>query len=162
MTGKFPLMIFGLPGAAFAMYRCAKPENRKAVGGLLLSAALTSMLTGITEPLEFTFLFVAPAMYMVHCVLAGASYMIMHILNVGVGLTFSGGLIDLTLFGIMQGNEKTSWLWIPVVGVVYFVVYYFVFSFMIRKFNYMTPGRDDNAKAQALHPQGSGSPQEGR
>ena len=148
MTGKFPLMIFGLPGAAFAMYRCAKPENRKAVGGLLLSAALTSMLTGITEPLEFTFLFVAPAMYMVHCVLAGASYMIMHILNVGVGLTFSGGLIDLTLFGIMQGNEKTSWLWIPVVGVVYFVVYYFVFSFMIRKFNYMTPGRDDNAEAK--------------
>ena len=148
MTGKFPLMIFGLPGAAFAMYRCAKPENRKAVGGLLLSAALTSMLTGITEPLEFTFLFVAPAMYMVHCVLAGASYMIMHILNVGVGLTFSGGLIDLTLFGIMLGNEKTSWLWIPVVGVVYFVVYYFVFSFMIRKFNYMTPGRDDNAEAK--------------
>ena len=148
MTGKFPLMIFGLPGAAFAMYRCAKPENRKAVGGLLLSAALTSMLTGITEPLEFTFLFVAPAMYMVHCVLAGASYMIMHILNVGVGLTFSGGLIDLTLFGIMQGNEKTSWLWIPVVGVVYFVVYYFVFSFMIRKFNYMTPGRNDNAEAK--------------
>jgi len=148
MTGKFPLMIFGLPGAAFAMYRCAKPENRKAVGGLLLSAALTSMLTGITEPLEFTFLFVAPAMYMVHCVLAGASYMIMHILNVGVGLTFSGGLIDLTLFGIMQGNEKTSWLWIPVVGVVYFVVYYFVFSFMIRKFNYMTPGRDNNAEAK--------------
>lgn len=148
MTGKFPLMIFGLPGAAFAMYRCAKPENRKAVGGLLLSAALTSMLTGITEPLEFTFLFVAPAMYMVHCVLAGASYMIMHILNVGVGLTFSGGLIDLTLFGIMQGNGKTSWLWIPVVGVVYFVVYYFVFSFMIRKFNYMTPGRDDNAEAK--------------
>lgn len=148
MTGKFPLMIFGLPGAAFAMYRCAKPENRKAVGGLLLSAALTSMLTGITEPLEFTFLFVAPAMYMVHCVLAGASYMIMHILNVGVGLTFSGGLIDLTLFGIMQGNEKTSWLWIPVVGVVYFAVYYFAFSFMIRKFNYMTPGRDDNTEAK--------------
>lgn len=148
MTGKFPLMIFGLPGAAFAMYRCAKPENRKAVGGLLLSAALTSMLTGITEPLEFTFLFVAPAMYMVHCVLAGASYMIMHMLNVGVGLTFSGGLIDLTLFGIMQGNEKTSWLWIPVVGVVYFLVYYFVFSFMIRKFNYMTPGRDDNTEAK--------------
>ena len=148
MTGKFPLMIFGLPGAAFAMYRCAKPENRKAVGGLLLSAALTSMLTGITEPLEFTFLFVAPAMYMVHCVLAGASYMIMHMLNVGVGLTFSGGLIDLTLFGIMQGNEKTSWLWIPVVGVAYFLIYYFVFSFMIRKFNYMTPGRDDNTEAK--------------
>lgn len=144
MAGKFPLMIFGLPGAAFALYRCAKPENRKAVGGLLLSAALTSMLTGITEPLEFTFLFVAPAMYIVHCVFAGASYMLMHILNVGVGLTFSGGLIDLTLFGVMQGNAKTSWLWIPVVGVVYFIVYYFVFSFMIKKFDYKTPGRDDS------------------
>lgn len=144
MAGKFPLMIFGLPGAALALYRCAKPEKRKAVGGLLLSAALTSMLTGITEPLEFTFLFVAPAMYVVHCVFAGASYMIMHILNVGVGLTFSGGLIDLTLFGIMQGNAKTSWLWIPVVGVVYFVVYYLVFSFMIKKFDYKTPGRDDS------------------
>ena len=144
MAGKFPLMIFGLPGAALALYRCAKPENRKAVGGLLLSAALTSMLTGITEPLEFTFLFVAPAMYVVHCIFAGASYMIMHILNVGVGLTFSGGLIDLTLFGIMQGNAKTSWLWIPVVGVVYFIVYYLVFSFMIKKFDYKTPGRDDS------------------
>ena len=135
MAGKFPLMIFGLPGAALALYRCAKQENRKAVGGLLLSAALTSMLTGITEPLEFTFLFVAPVMYVVHCVFAGASYMIMHILNVGVGLTFSGGLIDLTLFGVMQGNAKTSWLWIPVVGVIYFIVYYLVFSFMIKKFD---------------------------
>ena len=144
MAGKFPLMIFGLPGAALALYRCAKPENRKVVGGLLLSAALTSMLTGITEPLEFTFLFVAPAMYVVHCVFAGASYMIMHILNVGVGLTFSGGLIDLTLFGVMQGNAKTSWLWIPVVGVVYFILYYVVFSFMIKKFDYKTPGRDDS------------------
>ena len=144
MAGKFPLMIFGLPGAALALYRCAKPENRKSVGGLLLSAALTSMLTGITEPLEFTFLFVAPAMYVVHCIFAGASYMIMHILNVGVGLTFSGGLIDLTLFGIMQGNAKTSWLWIPVVGVIYFIVYYLVFSFMIKKFDYKTPGRDDS------------------
>ena len=142
MAGKFPLMIFGLPGAALALYRCARPENRKAAGGLLLSAALTSMLTGITEPLEFTFLFAAPALYAVHCVFAGASYMLMHILNVGVGLTFSGGLIDLTLFGILQGNAKTSWLWIPAVGAVYFIVYYFVFSFMIRRFDYPTPGRD--------------------
>lgn len=144
MAGKFPLMIFGLPGAAFAMYRCAKPENRKLVGSLLLSAALTSMFTGITEPLEFTFLFVAPAMYIVHCVFAGASYMLMHILNVGVGLTFSGGLIDLTLFGIMQGNAKTSWLLIPVVGLCYFALYYVVFSFMIKHFDYKTPGRDDS------------------
>ena len=145
MSGKFPLMIFGLPGAALAMYRCARPENRKVVGGLLLSAALTSMITGITEPLEFTFLFVAPAMYIVHCVFAGAAYMLMHIFNVGVGMTFSGGLIDLTLFGILQGNDKTSWLWVVIVGLFYFVAYFLVFSFMIRKFNYMTPGREENA-----------------
>lgn len=144
MAGKFPLMIFGLPGAAFALYRCAKPENRKVVGGLLLSAALTSMLTGITEPLEFTFLFVAPAMYIVHCVFAGAAYMLMHILNVGVGMTFSGGFIDFALFGIMQGNDKTNWIMIPIVGIFYFVLYYFVFSFMIKKFDYKTPGRDDS------------------
>lgn len=143
MSGKFLIMIFGCPGAALAMYRTAKPENRRVVGGLLLSAALTAMLTGITEPLEFTFLFVAPLMYAVHCVFAGLAFMIMHMLNVGVGLTFSGGLIDLTLFGIMQGNAKTSWLWIPAVGVFWFLMYYFVFSFMIKKFNYMTPGRDD-------------------
>lgn len=141
MTGKFPLMIFGLPGGALAMYRCAKPENRKEVGGLLLSAALTAMLTGITEPIEFTFLFVAVPLYAVHCVLAGLSYMIMHVLGVAVGMTFSGGVIDLTLFGIMQGNAKTSWIWIVVVGVIYFVVYYFLFSFMIKKFDYQTPGR---------------------
>ena len=144
MSGKFPLMIFGLPGAALALYRCAKPENRKTVGGLLLSAALTSMLTGITEPLEFTFLFVAPLMYIVHCVFAGLSYMLMHVLNVGVGLTFSGGLIDLTLFGIMQGNAKTNLIMIPIVGVCYFALYFLVFSFMIKKFNYKTPGRDDS------------------
>ena len=144
MSGKFPLMIFGLPGAALALYRCAKPENRKTVGGLLLSAALTSMLTGITEPLEFTFLFVAPLMYIVHCVFAGLSYMLMHVLNVGVGLTFSGGLIDLTLFGIMQGNAKTNWIMIPIVGVCYFALYFLVFSFMIKKFDYKTPGRDDS------------------
>ncbi len=144
MSGKFPLMIFGLPGAALAMYRTAKPEKRKIVGGLLLSAALTSMLTGITEPIEFTFLFVAPLLYVIHCVFAGLSYMLMHVLNVGVGLTFSGGLIDLTLFGVLQGNAKTNWLLIPLVGAGYFIVYYFLFSFLIKKFNYKTPGRDDN------------------
>lgn len=143
MSGKFPLMIFGLPGAAFAMYRCAKPERRKEVGGLLLSAALTSMITGITEPLEFTFLFVAPLLYVIHCIFAGLAYMIMHLLNVGVGMTFSGGLIDLTLFGIMQGQAKTHWLNVVWVGVIYFVAYYFIFSFLIRKFNFKTPGRED-------------------
>lgn len=142
MAGKFPFMIFGLPGAALAMYRAARPEKKKAVGGLLLSAALTSMVTGITEPLEFTFLFAAPLMYAVHCVLAGLSYMLMHILGVGVGMTFSGGLIDMTLFGILQGNEKTNWIWIVAVGLFYAVIYYFVFSFMIRKFDLKTPGRE--------------------
>lgn len=141
MSGKFPLMIFGLPGAALAMYRTALPEKRKLAGGLLLSAALTSMLTGITEPLEFTFLFVAPVLYAVHCVLAGLAYMLMHIFNVGVGMTFSGGLIDMFLFGVLQGNTKTNWIWIVVVGVVYFIVYYFLFSFLIRKMNLRTPGR---------------------
>jgi PTS system D-glucosamine-specific IIC component len=142
MSGKFPLMIFGLPGAALAMYRTALPEKRKEVGGLLLSAALTSMLTGITEPIEFTFLFVAPALYGIHCVFAGAAYMFMHMCGVGVGMTFSGGLIDLTLFGILPGNARTSWIWVPIVGVGYFVVYYFLFSFLIKKFDLKTPGRD--------------------
>ncbi len=143
MSGKFPFMIFGLPGAALAMYKCAKPEKRKVAGGLLLGAALTSILTGITEPLEFTFLFVAPLLYVIHCVLAGLSYMLMHILGVGVGMTFSGGLIDLTLFGILQGNAKTSWLNVIWVGAIYFVVYYFLFMFLIKKFNYATPGREE-------------------
>ena len=150
MSGKFPLMIFGLPGAALAMYRTAKPEKRKVVGGLLISAALTSMLTGITEPLEFTFLFVAPAMYVVHCIYAGLAYMLMHILNVGVGMTFSGGLIDLTLFGIMQGNAKTHWLWVVVVGIAYFFLYYFTFYFMITKGNLKTPGREDDDEETKL------------
>lgn len=143
MAGKFPLMIFGLPGAALAMYSTSKPEKRKAVEGLLLSAALTSMLTGITEPLEFTFIFAAPLLYGIHCVFAGLSYMLMHMLNVGVGMTFSGGFIDLFLFGILQGNAKTNWIWIVVVGVVYFIIYYFLFRFLIVKLNLKTPGRDD-------------------
>ncbi len=141
MSGKFPLMIFGLPGAALAMYHTARPENRKKVGGLLLSAALTSMLTGITEPLEFTFLFVAPLLYGIHCVFAGLAYMLMHVFRVGVGMTFSGGLIDLFLFGILQGNAKTNWLWIVVVGIFYFIVYYLIFRFLIQKMDLKTPGR---------------------
>ena len=148
MSGKFPLMIFGLPGAALAMYKCAKPEKRKVVGGLLLSAALTAMLTGITEPIEFTFLFVAPILYVIHSVFAGAAYMIMHILNVGVGMTFSGGLIDLTLFGVLQGNAKTHWLNIIWVGLIYFAVYYFLFTYLIKKFNFKTPGRDDEEEVK--------------
>ena len=142
MSGKFPFMIFGLPAAAFAMYKAARPGKKKTAGGLLLSAALTSMLTGITEPLEFTFIFVAPLMYGVHCILAGLSYMLMHIFNVGVGMTFSGGIIDLTLFGILQSNHKTNWIWIVIIGLIYAVVYYFVFYFMITKMNLATPGRE--------------------
>lgn len=148
MSGKFPLMIFGLPGAALAMYRCAKPEKRKIVGGLLLSAALTSMLTGITEPIEFTFLFVAPSLYIVHCVFAGLSYMLMHILNVGVGMTFSGGFIDMFLFGILQGEAKTNWFRIVLVGIIYFIVYYALFTFFIKKYNLKTPGREDDDKTK--------------
>lgn len=151
MSGKFPFMIFGLPAAAYAMYKAARPEKKKIVGGLLLSAALTSLLTGITEPLEFTFLFVAPVMYAVHCVLAGLSYMLMHIFNVGVGMTFSGGVIDLTLFGILQGNAKTNWIWIVVVGLFYAVIYYFIFYFMITKLNLKTPGREADNEETKLY-----------
>lgn len=151
MSGKFPFMIFGLPAAAFAMYRLARPQKKKIVGGLLLSAALTAMLTGITEPIEFTFLFVAPIMYAVHCVLAGLSYMLMHIFNVGVGMTFSGGIIDLTLFGILQGNAKTNWIWIVIVGIAYALIYYSVFYYMIKKFRYKTPGREEDDEETKLY-----------
>ena len=146
MSGKFPLMMFGLPGAALAMYTCARPENKKAVGSLLLSAAISSAVTGITEPLEFAFLFVAPPLYAIHCAFAGLSYMLMHMLNVGIGMTFSGGFLDFFLFGILQGNTKTSWLHVIPVGILYFIVYFIVFRVMILKFNYQTPGHEkDNA-----------------
>lgn len=151
MTGKFPLMIFGLPGAALAMYKCARPEKRKIIGGLLASAALTSMLTGITEPLEFTFLFVAPGLYVIHCVFAGMAYMLMHILKVCVGMTFSGGIIDMFLFGILQGQEKTNWMMFLLAGIVYFIVYYFLFHFLILRFDIKTPGREEDSKETKLY-----------
>ena len=147
-SGEFIFMIFGLPGAALAMYKTAKPEKKKAVAGLLLSAALTSMLTGITEPLEFTFIFVAPMLYGIHCVFAGLAYMLMHLFNVGVGMTFSGGLIDMFLFGILQGNAKTNWIWIVIVGIGYFIVYYLLFGFLIKRFDLKTPGRDDSEEVK--------------
>jgi len=143
MAGKFPLMIFGLPGAALAMYQCAKPEKKKLVGGLFASAALTTILTGITEPLEFMFLFVAPGLYAIHCLLAGMSFMLMHILKVCVGMTFSGGMIDMFLFGILQGQEKTNWMMFVPVGILYFILYYFLFHFLILKFHIKTPGREE-------------------
>ena len=143
-SGEFIFMMFGLPGAALAMYQCAKPEKKKAAGGLLLSAAFACMATGITEPLEFSFLFVAPALFVVQVILAGSAYMIAHILNIAVGLTFSGGFLDFFLFGILQGNEKTSWIRVIPVGIIYFFLYYFIFKFMIKKFNFKTPGREDD------------------
>ncbi len=150
-SGEFIFMIFGLPGAALAMYRCAKPEKKKQAGGLLLSAALACMFTGITEPLEFSFLFVAPALFVVQVILAGSAYMIAHMLNVAVGLTFSGGFLDLFLFGILQGNAKTSWLRIIPVGIIYFFLYYGIFTFMIKKFNFKTPGREDDDEETKLY-----------
>ena len=152
-SGEFIFMIFGLPGAALAMYRTAKPEKKKAAGGLLLSAALTCMLTGITEPLEFSFLFVAPVLFAVQVVLAGSAYMIAHILNIAVGLTFSGGFLDLLLFGILQGNAKTSWIRIIPVGIIYFFLYYFIFSFLIKKLDLKTEagataGLEDSLSAE--------------
>lgn len=150
-SGEFIFMIFGLPGAALAMYRCAKPEKKKAAGGLLLSAALACMFTGITEPIEFSFLFVAPMLFAVQVILAGSAYMVAHILNIAVGLTFSGGLLDLVIFGVLQGNAKTSWLRIIPAGIVYFLLYYFLFSFLIKKFNLKTPGREDDDEETKLY-----------
>lgn len=150
-SGEFIFMIFGLPGAALAMYQCAKPEKKKAAGGLLLSAALTCIATGITEPIEFSFLFVAPILFVVQVILAGSAYMIAHMLNIAVGLTFSGGFLDLFLFGILQGNEKTSWLLIIPVGIVYFLLYYFIFKFLIKKLDLKTPGREDDDTETKLY-----------
>ena len=150
MAGKFPFMMFGLPAAAFAMYRAALPSKKKVVGSLLLAAAVTSFLTGITEPLEFTFLFVAPVLYVVHCVFAGLSFMLMDILNVFIGMTFSGGVIDFSLFGLLPAGAgvPTNWIWVLVVGAIYAVVYYFVFYFMITKMNLKTPGRDEEEETK--------------
>ena len=153
MAGKFPFMMFGLPAAAFAMYRCAAPSKKKAVGSLLLAAGITALLTGITEPLEFTFIFVAPVLYGVHCVLAGLSFMLMDIFRVFIGMTFSGGLIDFSLFGLLPAGAgvPTRWFMVLAVGAVYAVVYYFLFSFIIKKFNLKTPGRDENEEETKLY-----------
>lgn len=160
-SGEFIFMIFGLPGAALAMYRCAKPEKKKAAGGLLLSAALACMMTGITEPLEFSFLFVAPALFAVQVVLAGSAYMVAHILNIAVGLTFSGGFLDFFLFGILQGNEKTSWLMVIPVGAVYFFLYYFIFKFLIKRFDFKTPGREEDTAETKLYTKADVNAQKG-
>lgn len=144
MTGKYPFMIFGLPAAAYAMYQEAAPDRKKAIGGLLLSAGLTAALTGITEPIEFTFLFVAPVLFAIHEVLAGLSFMLMYLFNVHVGMTFSGGLIDLLIYGVLPGNEFTNWIRVIIVGIIYAPLYYFLFRFAIRRFDLPTPGRGES------------------
>lgn len=142
-TGEYIFMIFGLPGAALAMYRCAKPEKKEKIGALLFSAALTCMVTGITEPLEFSFLFAAPILFGVQVLLAGSTYMIAHMLNIAVGMTFSGGILEFILYGVLQGNEKTNWMLVIPVGIIYFFLYYFIFKSLILKFDLKTPGRED-------------------
>ncbi|WP_411168959.1 glucose-specific PTS transporter subunit IIBC [Clostridium sp. MB05] len=140
MTGKFPFMMFGLPAAALAMYHEADEDKKKLVSGILFSAALTSFLTGITEPIEFMFLFVAPILFAIHCVFAGLSFMIMQLLNVKVGLTFSGGLIDFILFGVLP--NRTKWWWVIIVGIIFAIIYYIGFRYVIRKLDLKTPGRE--------------------
>ncbi|EII2748437.1 PTS transporter subunit IIABC [Staphylococcus pseudintermedius] len=141
-TGKYPFMMFGLPAAAYAIYRQARPERKKIVGGLMLSAALTSFLTGITEPLEFSFLFVAPILYVLHVLLAGTSFLVMHLLDVKIGMTFSGGFIDYILYGLLNW-DRTHALYVIPVGIVYAIIYYFLFTFVIKHMNLKTPGRED-------------------
>lgn len=141
MTGKFPFMMFGLPAAALAIYHESKPQHKKYVAGIMGSAALTSFLTGITEPLEFSFLFVAPVLFGIHAIFAGLSFMTMQILGVKIGMTFSGGLIDFILFGVIP--NRTAWWDVIIVGLILAVIYYFGFRFAIRKFNLKTPGRED-------------------
>lgn len=145
MTGKYSFMMAGLPADAYAMYKCARPENKKVVAGLLFSAGLTSFLTGITEPIEFTFLFIAPGLFVLHCGLAGLSFLLCHLLNICIGTTFSCGLIDFTLYGLLQGPTKTNWPMMLVLFVIYAIGYYLIFSFLIKKFNIMTPGREENS-----------------
>lgn len=145
-AGRFATMMFGLPAACLAMYHCVPKSRRKLVGGLFLGAAITSFVTGITEPIEFMFLFVAPWLYVVHAAFDGLSFLVADLLNISVGNTFSGGLIDFSLFGVLQGNDKTRWVLILVVGIVWALLYYFTFRFLITKFNVMTPGRDEDSE----------------
>ena len=144
-AGRFATMMFGLPAACLAMYHCVPKAKRKLVG-VFLGAAITSFVTGITEPIEFMFLFVAPWLYVVHAFFDGLSFFIADILNISIGNTFSGGLIDFTLFGVLQGNDKTNWIYVLIVGVIWFALYYFTFRFLITKFNVMTPGREADSE----------------
>ena len=150
MSGRYITMMFGLIGAAFALYKTAKPQNKKIVGGMIFSAALTSFLTGITEPLEFSFLFVAPMLYVLHAFFDGCAFMLAHIFQITIGQTFSGGLIDFILFGIAQGETKTNWMYVPLIGVPWFFLYYFSFKFLIEKYDCKTPGREEDLSAEKV------------
>ena len=151
-SGMFPFMIFGFPAAAFAMYQTAREERKKDVKGLMVSASLTSIFTGITEPIEFSFLFASPFLYFgVHVVLGALSFVIMHVLEVGVGLTFSGGLLDFIFYGILPGQAMTNWIPVIIVGVIYGFVYYFAFRFFINKFDLKTPGREEGDTESKLY-----------
>ncbi len=149
-AGRFATMMFGLPAACLAMYHCVPKHRRKLVFGLFFSAALTSFLTGITEPIEFMFLFVAPWLYVIHAALDGLSFMIADMLSVRIGNTFSGGAIDFMLFGVLQGNVKTNWIYVIIVGLFWAVIYYLVFRFLITKFNVATPGRESDGESVSV------------
>lgn len=143
-AGRFSTMMFGLPAACLAMYHCVPKTRRNKYKGLFLGVALTSFITGITEPIEFMFLFVAPWLYVIHALFDGVSFFIADILNISIGNTFSGGVIDFTLFGILPGNDKTNWLLEIPFGLIWSCLYYFSFRFLVTKFNVFTPGRDDD------------------
>ena len=151
-AGRFATMMFGLPGAALAMYLCLPKRNRKTNGGLYLSGGLTSFLTGITEPIEYTFLFVAPWLYVIHAFLDGCSFYVADIMNIRIGNSFSGGLIDYLLFGVLQGRDKTNWPNVLIMGVIWFFLYFFVFTFCIKKFPVGIPGMvvEDNQAADQI------------
>ena len=151
LSGEYPIMLGGLLGAALAMYNTAKTSKRKIVGGLLFSAALTCFITGITEPIEFTFLFVAPMLYVAHCFLAGIGFILMHIFKITIGTTFSCGLIDYILYGVMPGQAKTNWMYFIPIAIVFFAVYYYLFKWAILKWNLQTPGREDDEQETKLY-----------
>lgn len=150
LTGKYPFMMGGLPGAALAMYACARPEKKKEVGSLLFSVALTSFLTGVTEPIEFTFLFLAPALFGIHVVMAGLAFTVCHILGICIGTTFSDGFIDFILYGVLPGQAKSNWMMLLPVLVVYFIMYFLVFRFFILKWDLKTPGREADGETAKL------------
>lgn len=146
--GKMPTFIFGLSGAALAIYKSAFLENRKKIKGLLISAVIASAIGGITEPIEFIFLFIAPILYLFHAFMTGLGFMIMGLLKVAIGNT-DGNIIDLFIFGILQGSW-TKWFYVIPVGIIWFFIYYFVFKWYIEKYDVPTPGRDNSKEAKKV------------